>query len=968
MLQATKEEQHDGGLQKYLSPIGVWAFAFGCSVGWGAFVMPGTTFIPIAGPIGSVIGIIIGGLLMLLIGMNYHYMMNRYPDCGGTFAFSKNEIGYDHGFLSAWFLELVYMAIIWANATAIPLVCKNLFHDYLDVGPSYTIAGFTVYVDEALIAAAAILIAGFVCTVGGKFSSVIQTILACILIAGILLCAAEIFLKNGAGSLNFEPVFAPKSNAGLEIFQIVALAPWAYVGFESISHSTEEFQFSPKKTLGIMLIALITGMIAYSLLVLIAVSKLPQDCADWTVYLETISSREGLEGLPTFYAIHSYMGKRGLSILCATLIAGIMTGLIGNMVAASRLIYAIARDEMIPQKMSRLNKNHVPAKIIWMITLISLPIPFFGRTAISWIVDVNTVGATIAYAYTSGVAFQAARKEKRLAYMVTGGIGIVLSVVFTCYFLIPNFWSASKMAPASYLILIAWSILGFIFFHYVFRRDEQRRFGKSTVVWIVLLFLVFFVTMLWFRETSQEVSEQVLVDLNSYNEMELAEHGIMLNDTERKDSEYFTESKMQQINHSMQQNSMIQMGIILFALFIMFNIYNAMHKRHEEMEVQKLAAEESNKAKSTFLSNMSHDIRTPMNAIIGYTKITMGLQNLPTEAEDYLKKIDSSSKHLLSLINDVLDMSRIESGKMELDIAPSDILQTMEEVKDLFITQMDMKGIHYTVNAEDVDNRYVMCDTNRLNRILLNLISNAFKFTESGGTVSVTLKQVSASEGKGSYELHVKDTGMGMSPEFAAKVFEAYERERTVNKIQGTGLGMAITKNLVNLMGGTIEVQTEQGKGTEFIIHVDFPFAEKMAEEEENAEKQRVERDYSQIKILLVEDQEINREIAAIMLEEYQFQLDFAENGQIAVDKIKNSKPGEFQIILMDVQMPVMNGYEATRAIRSLSDAQLASIPIFAMTANAFSDDVQAAKDAGMNGHLSKPIDMDKILEAIDEI
>ena len=306
---------------------------------------------------------------------------------------------------------------------------------------------------------------------------------------------------------------------------------------------------------------------------------------------------------------------------------------------------------------------------------------------------------------------------------------------------------------------------------------------------------------------------------------------------------------------------------------------------------------------------------------------------------------------------------------MELEAVPTNLRKLMDEARDLFAMQMDMKQIKYVVEAEKLENKMVLCDENRLNRILLNLISNAYKFTPEGGEVSVRLKQTGAADGKGSYEISVKDSGMGMSPEFAAKVFEAYERERTASKIQGTGLGMAITKGIVDLMGGTIDVKTELGKGTEFIIHVDFALSDEPEETEEaqdGAVKQAL--DFSKIRVLLVEDNEINREIASLMLEDAGFMLEVAENGKIALDKVAASQPGYYQLVLMDVQMPVMNGYEATQAIRTLPEPKLASIPIIAMTANAFAEDVQTAKDAGMDGHVAKPLSVEKMMKTLTEV
>ncbi len=406
-----------------------------------------------------------------------------------------------------------------------------------------------------------------------------------------------------------------------------------------------------------------------------------------------------------------------------------------------------------------------------------------------------------------------------------------------------------------------------------------------------------------------------------------------------------------------------------------------------ELIAEKERAEEANRAKSTFLSNMSHDIRTPMNAIVGYLNLAKDLHRvcencplyknepcpdrIPDRMYDFLKKIDASSQHLLALINDVLEMSRIESGKMELELLPDNLAETMDEVQDMFATQMKGKNISFSVDSTEIKNKYAVFDKNRLNRVLLNLLSNAYKFTPEGGKISVTLKQIGDShDDSADYELHVKDSGIGMTPEFAARVFEAFERERTstVSKIQGTGLGMAITKSIVELMKGTIKVITAPGEGTEFVVNVNF----KLAEEPENlsAENKNSAQviDFEGKKLLLVDDIEVNREIAKMLLESEGFIVDTASDGSEAVEKVANAKPGDFDCVLMDIQMPIMNGYEAAKKIRKLENPELANVPIIAMTANAFSEDVKAALDAGMNAHIAKPIDVPNMLETLAKI
>ena len=530
-------------------------------------------------------------------------------------------------------------------------------------------------------------------------------------------------------------------------------------------------------------------------------------------------------------------------------------------------------------------------------------------------------------------------------------------------------------------------------------------------------------------------------------------------------------------------------------------------KREKALEDAVNMAMNANKAKSTFLSNMSHDIRTPMNAIIGFTTLAIANSDDSDKVRDYLSKILSSGNHLISLINDILDMSRIESGKIQLDETEANLSEMLHDIKTIINGQIHAKQLELYMDVIDVTDEDVYCDKTRINQVLLNLLSNAIKFTPAGGTVSVRIAQLhSVHEGKGLYEIRVKDTGIGMNSDFAERIFEPFERERTstVSKIQGTGLGMAISKNIIDMMGGTIRVHSEKNVGTEFIITLELRLrtVDKTDERIKELEglkalvvdddfntcdsvtkmlvqvgmrsewtmsgkeavlraKQSIELgdafhayiidwrlpdmngievtrqirrlgddtpiiiltayDWSEIEVearaagvtafcskpmfmsdlresllsalghqqakeesvlpvseaddnfkgkrlLLVEDNELNREIAFEILNEYGFSVDTAENGREAVEIIAASKAGDYNLVLMDIQMPVMDGYEATKQIRALENRELSVIPIVAMTANAFDEDRRAAAECGMDGFISKPINMNEVLAALHSV
>ena len=371
-------------------------------------------------------------------------------------------------------------------------------------------------------------------------------------------------------------------------------------------------------------------------------------------------------------------------------------------------------------------------------------------------------------------------------------------------------------------------------------------------------------------------------------------------------------------------------------------------------------AQSSDRAKTTFLSNMSHDIRTPMNAIVGFTGLAMAHIDEKEVVLDYLRKLGQSSNHLLSLINDVLDMSRIESGKMQLSEKDEDLIEIIKALKDIVQADVDSKKLAFEVKMNICDSG-IVCDKLRLNQVLLNVLSNAVKYTHAGGSVVMHVDEKASEKlGYAMYEFRICDNGMGMSEEFLKTIYEPFTRANssTVSGIQGTGLGMSITKNIVEMMGGHIDIFSKESEGTEVILNIEFK------QHSKNSAGFRLPLgsfNFKGKKILLVEDNEMNRQIACDILDDNGFVVYTAENGKQAVELMQNAQPRQYDLVLMDVQMPIMDGYAATRAIRMLPAGYQSRIPIIAMTANAFEEDRKAAIDAGMDEHISKPIDIDKM-------
>ena len=389
-----------------------------------------------------------------------------------------------------------------------------------------------------------------------------------------------------------------------------------------------------------------------------------------------------------------------------------------------------------------------------------------------------------------------------------------------------------------------------------------------------------------------------------------------------------------------------------------------LERKQGELEDALLMAQSANRAKTTFLRNISHDIRTPMNAIIGFTGLAASHVNDKERVQEYLETIAQSSDHLLSLINDVLDMSRIESGKMSLNEKPESLPDILHTLRDIVHADTETKQHTFSIDTVDVRNEYVYCDKLRLKQVLLNLISNAIKYTHPGGTISLRVAQKpSAKQGRASFEFRCRDNGIGMTEGFAKTIFDPFTREEnsTVSGIQGSGLGMAITKNIVDMMGGSISVSSKKGEGTEFIVLVDFRIAEKKASDQTTADVQSLS--LKGRRCLIVDDYALNLKIGMLQLQAQGMVVDTARNGQIAVDMIRKNGASAYDFVLMDVQMPMMDGYEATSIIRKLPDGD--KLKIIAFSANAFEEDRKQSLKAGMDGHIAKPLNISDLLNEL---
>ena len=932
---------------RHLSRLGAWAFAFGTAVGWGSLVMPGTMFLPKAGPLGTTIGVFVGAAIMAVIAWNYHYMTRRYPGPGGAFAFASQAFGVDHGFLCAWFLCLTYMAIVWANATALTIVARSLFGDVLSFGFHYSIAGYSVYLGDILLPGAAILVAAAI-NCRRRLAGGVETVLAVLFAVGIAVCFGAAVFHCGGDLRAAAPAFAPDGSAPVsQILRIVALTPWFYVGFESISNLSGEFRFSCRKTFQVMVAAVVTSAFVYAFLVVLP-ALAPGDAGGWPASIAHRAS-----ALPTFAAASRVLGRVGTAVIGVTALAAIFTNLVGNITVSSRLLGAMADDGILPARLGAKGADGTPTAAVLFVAGVSLLIPFLGRTAIGFIVDVATIGTAIAYAYTSAAVCRTARVTGSRLGKAMGICGLLLSGGICILFILPNYFSGSMMATESYLILVLWCILGFVFYRFLFGRDQNQRFGHSTVVWITLLVMIFVMSHMWMRQASVDATKRSFTELSDFHKRNClagadtdSDNGWGGNMTRQLES----------VNASLVHVGFVQAGLMAVSLAIMFSLYAMLRRRERRLEHEK------SMSKSYFFSTVSHDIRTPLNAIVGFSEMLKAGFETEAEREQALDSILVSGRTLLGLVNDVLDLSKLESGKMEILPEPTDCARLMCAVMEAFRVSSGKSGLELRCRAEEMP--LLMLDPQRLRQIVFNLVGNAVKFTEKGHVELRARFERRKDADSGVLRLEVEDTGCGISEEDLKRIGSAYTQVGAkASHNGGTGLGLAICKQLAAAMDGRLEVDSTPGAGSTFSVVIpNVKIAPDRADAmncippvqgcaagaaEAGANAQMPHR------ILLVDDSRMNLMVLKALLKNMgDFEIDMASDGQEALKVLEAPDAKAFDLVLTDMWMPNLDGAGLIRAIRA--NPALASLCVVAVTADVESQTTYA--DLGFNDILLKPV------------
>ena len=1386
-----QNESHTGGLRSGFTPLNMWAFSIGTSIGWGSFIVTCNTYLQKSGVLGTVFGLLLGMAVILVITWNLQYMIREAPDAGGIYTFEKRVGGKDLGFIALWFVLLTYMAVFWANITSVPLFARFFLGDTFRFGFRYSIFGYEVWLGEVLLSICAVVLIGLLCTFSSRLPGRILTAAALLFAAGFAVCAVIAIVRHES-AFSYDPLYMEGSNAFAQIVRIAVISPWAFIGFENISHFSEEYSFPVKKVRGILIWSVVITTLLYLFVSLLSVSAYPPEYESWLAYIRDMGNLSGIKAVPAFYAASRYLGQAGVAVLMLALFGVILTSLIGNLMALSRLLYAAGREGEAPRMLAGLNRRGVPATAVVTIVIVSVFIPFLGRTAIGWIVDVTTLGATMIYALLSYAVFRYAQKTGHRTEQYTGIAGMVLMVLFVLLLLIPGLLPFHAMETESYMLFIVWAVLGLIYFRVLIRHDRAQEYGQRIIVWILLLVLVLFASMMWVSRATEQAANEAVERIFEYHETHPTDDS---NETVREQRITYLKEQAGTITSANTLYSAVSLGLFVLVVAMMVNNYRENQKlgeqlnqaekeavaarkiaelketitslldnmpgmtftkdaqtgvylacnqafadyahkekpddvvgltdmeifddetaynfvgedkialsmdtpyvffedltdaagnqrqfqstklkytdasgracllgvrqdvtdmvriQHENtmtkeayeharstgimythiaktlsrdytdmfyvnldteefieyrrnsedsalaetqhgwhffsdcidelgkkvfpedqdafmnemrrrtlmkslsrkntfvmtyrlegdngptwvsMKVSRMeddehfiivgitdvdaemrdamaksealadalsAAEEASKAKTSFLSSMSHEIRTPMNAIIGLDNLALRDENLSEQTKDYLEKIGGSARHLLSLINDILDMSRIESGRLTLRREVFSLGQMLEQINTMVLSQCSDKGLSYDCRILNRVDDYYIGDDMKLKEVLINILSNAIKFTEAPGSVTMSIERTAEFEDQSTLHFCIRDTGIGMDEEFIPKIFDAFSQEDSsrANKYGSTGLGMAITKRIVEMMNGSISVESEKDVGTEFAVSVtlrnydrsmaeidssidphalyvlvvdddriaaeharlvlsevgitadictsgeealrmmevqhtkhkpynlvlmdwNMPgmngleasaeirklydnestvvvltaynwddieeeahrvgvdsfltkplFAANVVEEFERIARrnnmdlfrEKKQANLSGRRVLLAEDMALNAEIMIDLLEMEGIDADHAENGRKAVEMFAVSPAGTYAGILMDVRMPEMDGLEAAAAIRALNRSDARRIPIIALTANAFDEDVQRSLQAGMNAHLSKPVDSEQLVRVLGEL
>ena len=494
---------------KSISILGAFGLSIGTAIGWGSFVVTGTSFVSKAGPLGSIIGLIVGMLIMMVVAYNYHYMMNKYPDTnGGIFSFAKYSIGSDHAFLISWFLIITYSSILWANVSSFSLFARYIFGSTFQFGFHYSIGGYDIWLGEILLSAFFLFLFGGICLLKKQITTHVQfglvSLFVAIIIAGFIVAA----VMHQGGIQTYKPDFAPTGeNEFVQIARVISMMPWAYIGFESISHSSKNFKFAKNKVFKVFIVSLVVSTLIYILMCELCISVFPDGYANWHEYLSSTETLGGLDGIPAFYVIHHYLGIPGLVIFAIALFAIVSTSLIGNIYGLSGLISTMSRNEALPAFLKKHDKNDNHVNAIIFIVAITFVMLFFGRVLIGWIVDVSSICGTIIYTYIGAIVLYQAKKDHNKLAKTMGLVDLIIGIIFAISIIISSVTSVDWIESESILIFFVWAVIGFGYYALILSRDKKKLYGHSMAPTFGLYAIIIYSIASWLAQVVKKYND-----------------------------------------------------------------------------------------------------------------------------------------------------------------------------------------------------------------------------------------------------------------------------------------------------------------------------------------------------------------------------------------------------------------------------------------------------------------------------
>ena len=853
MKEATPGPGNATKLEPYLSPLAVWALSVGTAIGWGSLVVTSRTYLAQAGPMGSILGLLIGFAMMLMVANHYHFLANRYPGTGGLYNYVKYIFGYDRAFLAGWFLFLIYIAIFWANATSIPLFARYFLHGVFKIGYLYTLFGYDVYLGEALVTLGVIVLVALLCIKSKMATARCMEVLALLFTIGITVCFVAAMAGHGASGMSMEPAFIPDKSALQQVIRIAFISPWAFIGFESVSHSAAEYRFKHSNMFLVLVISLVVITALYIFAILLSVSAYPEGCANWLDYIGRLDEFEGIAGLPAFYAANYYLGSGGVYILMASLMALVLTSLIGTLRAVSRLCYAVAQDGILSERFAQLNKKQIPVNTILLAVALSLPIPFLGRTTIGWIVDTTTIGATIIYGFAAAAVFKASKQEGDRRNYILSGVCLAVLAVFLLFLLFPNLFSDHTIETETYVLMTVWSLLGLLFFNRVIRKDHARNFGKAIIVWIALLAFIVLMTMTWVERMNEAREDAVVDEIYAYFD------GTADSETLATDEATFLETQRERLHRA--DNTSVFIITLLFGMSLAVMVANYVSMRKWESK----AAEERDEARTVALTDPMTGVKSKHAFILAQQKCDAAIAG--SAADEFAVAVCDVNG--LKVINDTLGHKAGDEY----------IIKASEMICDIF---------HHSPVYRTGGDEFVVILTGRdypiRKELMLTLHDRSVRHIGANGVV--------ISGGLSDYK-----------PGEDASFHDVFERADAL---------MYEEKKLLKGMGAV----TREDAG-EFAGHA--------LQADVNDDILRVNRH-----VLIVEDEEINREILGDILGE-DYELLYASDGFEALEQIKAHRD-DLALVLLDLQMPRMSGMEVLGVMKE--EAELSQIPVIVMTAD----------------------------------